>query len=253
MEMTGEQLIPVEQSKVWAALNDPAVLKMCIPGCETIDKTADNEYKVIMTAAVGPVRAKFNGKLLLSNMNPPSSYSIAFEGSGGAAGFGKGGADVSLKPEGPSTRLSYTAKAQVGGKLAQVGSRLIDGVARKMADDFFNRFKQTVAPEGAAEGGGTGATAASAAGMAGTASGGAAGGGAAGGAAAGVAAASSATGQAGYPAAAAPAAAAPSAVPMTARNTGPGRMDSGTPAFNPIWLVGVVIVVMFAAGLSMGR
>jgi len=150
MEMTGEQLIPVPQTQVWAALNDPAVLKACIPGCETIDKVGDNEYKVAMTAAVGPVRAKFNGKLLLSNINPPTSYSIAFEGSGGAAGFGKGGADVTLQPDGAGTKLSYRAKAQVGGKLAQVGSRLIDGVARKMADDFFNRFKETVTPEGAA-------------------------------------------------------------------------------------------------------
>ena len=144
MEMTGEQLIPLGQNHVWVALNDPGVLKICIPGCEMIEKVADNEYKVAMTAAVGPVRAKFTGKLVLSNIVPPRSYSLAFEGSGGAAGFGKGGADISLSPEGAGTKLSYTARAQVGGKLAQVGSRLIDGVAKKMADDFFVRFKETL-------------------------------------------------------------------------------------------------------------
>jgi uncharacterized protein len=98
-----------------------------------------------MIAAVGPVKAKFNGKLLLSDLNPPNSYSLSFEGSGGAAGFGKGGAQVSLRPEGGGTRLSYSAKANVGGKLAQVGSRLIDGVAKKMADDFFVKFNQKLA------------------------------------------------------------------------------------------------------------
>ncbi len=145
MEMTGEQLIPVAQEKVWQGLNDPEVLKACIAGCESIDKVSDNEYKVVIVAAVGPVRAKFNGKLLLSDLNPPNSYSLSFEGSGGAAGFGKGGAQVSLKTEGSGTRLSYSAKASVGGKLAQVGSRLIDGVAKKMADDFFAAFNENLA------------------------------------------------------------------------------------------------------------
>jgi carbon monoxide dehydrogenase subunit G len=140
MEMTGEQLIPVPQEKVWHGLNDPAILKACITGCESIEKVADNEYKVALVAAVGPVKAKFTGKLLISDLNPPHSYSIAFEGSGGAAGFGKGGSQVKLAPEGNSTRLSYAAKATVGGKLAQIGSRLVDGVARKMADDFFTKF-----------------------------------------------------------------------------------------------------------------
>jgi carbon monoxide dehydrogenase subunit G len=142
MEMTGEQLIPVPQAEVWRGLNDPEVLKACIAGCETIERVTDTEYRVVMVAAVGPVKAKFNGKLMLTDLNPPNSYSLAFEGSGGAAGFGKGGASVSLKTEGNDTRLSYSAKASVGGKLAQVGSRLIDGVARKMADDFFVKFKQ---------------------------------------------------------------------------------------------------------------
>jgi carbon monoxide dehydrogenase subunit G len=146
MEMTGEELIPLPQQRVWEALNDPEVLKACIPGCETIDKVSDTEYAVAMVAAVGPVKAKFNGKLKLADLNPPSSYSIAFEGSGGAAGFGKGGAHVELLPEGTSTRLRFNANASVGGRLAQVGSRLIDGVAKKMADDFFARFKDTVAP-----------------------------------------------------------------------------------------------------------
>jgi uncharacterized protein len=140
MEMTGEQLIPAPQDAVWRGLNDPETLKACIAGCESIEKISDTELRVVIVAAVGPVKAKFNGKLLLSDLNPPNSYSLAFEGSGGAAGFGKGGAQVSLKPEGSGTRLSYTAKASVGGKLAQIGSRLIDGVAAKMADDFFAAF-----------------------------------------------------------------------------------------------------------------
>ncbi|MFO1362102.1 MAG: carbon monoxide dehydrogenase subunit G [Burkholderiales bacterium] len=140
MEMTGEQLIALPQQRVWEGLNDPAVLKACIPGCETIEKVSDSEYRVALTAAVGPVKAKFNGKLLLADLDPPNSYTLTFEGSGGAAGFGKGGAQVALAPEGTGTKLSYKANAQVGGKLAQVGSRLIDGVAKKMADEFFQRF-----------------------------------------------------------------------------------------------------------------
>jgi carbon monoxide dehydrogenase subunit G len=151
MEMTGEQRIALPQQKVWEALNDPQILKACIPGCESIEKVSDNEYKVAMTAAVGPVKAKFSGKLLLSDLNPPNSYSLAFEGSGGAAGFGKGTAQVSLQPEGNETLLTYKASATVGGKLAQIGSRLIDGVAKKMSDDFFARFNQTVATPAAAE------------------------------------------------------------------------------------------------------
>ena len=146
MEMSGEQFIPLPQQKVWEALNDPEILKSSIAGCESIDKVSDNEYKVALTAAVGPVKAKFAGKLLLSDLSPPNSYSMAFEGSGGAAGFGKGGAKVNLSPEGAGTKLAYTATAQVGGKLAQVGSRLIDGVAKKMADDFFKTFVARIAP-----------------------------------------------------------------------------------------------------------
>lgn len=147
MEMTGEQIIPLSQQQVWEALNDPAVLKDCIAGCDLMEKVTDTEYKVGMTAAIGPVKAKFSGKLMLTDMNPPNAYALAFEGSGGIAGFGKGTAQVSLSPEGSGTRLSYTAKATVGGKLAQIGSRLIDGVARKMADDFFVKFNARVAPQ----------------------------------------------------------------------------------------------------------
>jgi carbon monoxide dehydrogenase subunit G len=141
MDMAGEQLLLLPQSQVWDALNDPQILKACIPGCESITQAADNQYSIMMTAAVGPVKAKFNGSLTLSDIDPPNSYSLAFTGSGGAAGFGKGGARVSLSPDGNGTKLVYTATAQVGGKLAQVGSRLIDGVAKKMAEEFFTRFK----------------------------------------------------------------------------------------------------------------
>ena len=146
MEMTGEQFIPLPQQRVWEALNDPEVLKACIPGCESVEKLSDTEYKLAMTAAVGPVKARFTGKLLLSDVDPPNAYSLAFEGSGGAAGFGKGVSRVTLVPQAEGTRLTYTAKATVGGKLAQVGSRLIDGVAKKMTDDFFTRFNETLAP-----------------------------------------------------------------------------------------------------------
>ena len=146
MDMTGEQRIALPQQRVWEALNDPQVLKDCIPGCETMEKVSDTEYRVVLSAAVGPVKAKFNGKLLLSDLNPPNSYALNFEGSGGAAGFGKGDCKVTLSEANGGTRLAYTCHATIGGKLAQVGSRLIDGVARKMADDFFVRFNQRVVP-----------------------------------------------------------------------------------------------------------
>lgn len=145
MEMTGEQLIPAAQAEVWRGLNDPEVLKACISGCESIERLSDTEYAVVTTAAIGPVKAKFRGKLLLADLAPPNSYSLFFDGQGGAAGFGKGSAQVSLATEGAGTRLSYAVKAQVGGKLAQLGSRLIDGVAKKLADDFFNAFNQKMA------------------------------------------------------------------------------------------------------------
>ena len=152
MEMKGEQLIPASQADTWAALNNPEILKACIPGCESIALAGANEYTVQMTARVGPVSAKFKGKMALSNIQPPNSYSIAFEGQGGVAGFAKGGAEVSLKAEGDSTRLSYTAKANVGGKLAQIGSRLVDAAASKVAGDFFAAFNEKVGRPQAAHG-----------------------------------------------------------------------------------------------------
>jgi len=145
MEMTGEQLIPASQQDTWNALNDPEILKACVPGCEAIDPVAQNEFQVAMVARVGPVSAKFKGKLSLSDLDPPNSYSIAFEGQGGAAGFGKGSARVTLAAQDGGTRLGYTVNASVGGKLAQIGSRLVDAAARKIADDFFKAFNDKVA------------------------------------------------------------------------------------------------------------
>ena len=145
MEMKGEQLVPASQASTWAALNDPEILKVCVPGCESIERVTDNEYAVLMTARIGPVAAKFKGKLTLSDLKPPQSYSIAFEGQGGVAGFGKGGAQVQLAPEADGTRLTYQVRASVGGKLAQIGSRLVDAAARKLANDFFTAFNEKVA------------------------------------------------------------------------------------------------------------
>ena len=155
MEMTGEERIPASQADTWAALNDPEMLKACVPGCESIERTAENEYQVLMVARIGPVSAKFKGRLALSDLKPPDSYAIAFEGQGGAAGFGKGAAQVRLAPDGEGTRLSYQVQASVGGKLAQIGSRLVDGAARKIAQDFFAAFNEKVgalhAPAGEAQ------------------------------------------------------------------------------------------------------
>ena len=142
MEMSGEQLVPASQADTWAALNDPEILKACVPGCESIERLADNEYQMLMVARIGPVSAKFKGKLSLSDLKPPHSYAIAFEGQGGAAGFGKGSAQVQLAPDGDGTKLSYQVKANVGGKLAQIGSRLVDAAARKISQDFFNAFNE---------------------------------------------------------------------------------------------------------------
>ncbi len=145
MEMTGEQLIPASQADTWTALNDPEVLKACVPGCESIDRESDTEFIVNMTARVGPVSAKFKGKLRLSDVRPPQSYALSFEGQGGVAGFAKGAAQVSLAPEGEGTKLSYRVKANVGGKLAQIGSRLVDAAANKVAGDFFRAFNEKMA------------------------------------------------------------------------------------------------------------
>lgn len=142
MEMTGEQLIALPQQATWDALNDTAVLMACIPGCDSMEKQSDNEYLLTMTAKVGPVSAKFKGKMTLLDVQAPNAYTLHFEGQGGVAGFAKGEAQVKLVPEGESTRLSYGVKASIGGKLAQVGARLIDGVARKMAEQFFVAFNK---------------------------------------------------------------------------------------------------------------
>ncbi len=145
MDMTGQYRIPAPREQVWAALNDPAMLKASLPGCESLEKVSDHQFAATVVAKVGPVKAKFNGNVTLSNLNPPESYTISGEGKGGAAGFAKGGADVRLTEDGDITVLTYTAKADVGGKLAQLGSRLIDGTAKKMADEFFDNFTQQVA------------------------------------------------------------------------------------------------------------
>jgi carbon monoxide dehydrogenase subunit G len=144
MDMQGARRLAVTQQQAWDALNDPEVLKTCIPGCDKVEATGENQYAIGMAVKIGPVAARFNGKILLADVLPPNSYTLSFEGQGGAAGFGKGSAKVSLAPpaEGAGCELSYTAHAQVGGKIAQVGQRLVDGVARQMADDFFRRFDE---------------------------------------------------------------------------------------------------------------
>ncbi|WP_186392214.1 MULTISPECIES: carbon monoxide dehydrogenase subunit G [unclassified Pannonibacter] len=152
MDMTGEYRIPAPRTDVWNALNDPDVLKACIPGCESLEMTSPTEMTAAVTAKIGPVKAKFQGAVTLENLNPPESYTIAGEGKGGVAGFAKGSADVHLAEDGGDTILTYTVKAQVGGKLAQLGSRLIDSTVRKMADEFFGNFSQMVAGNAAATG-----------------------------------------------------------------------------------------------------
>ena len=146
MDMTGERRIPAPRQTVWEGLNDPEILKQAIPGCQEIEKVSDTEFTAKVRAKVGPVSANFAGKVTLSDLHPPSGYTISGEGTGGVAGFAKGGAKVTLDEEGGETVLRYEVQAQVGGKLAQIGSRLIDGTARKMADDFFNRFAAAVSP-----------------------------------------------------------------------------------------------------------
>lgn len=140
MDMSGEYRIPAPRETVWEAINDPDVLKECIPGCESLEKTSDTEMAAQVTAKVGPIKAKFKGTVTLSDLDPPKSYKITGEGKGGAVGFAKGGADIYLAEDGDETILTYTAKAQVGGKLAQLGSRLVDGAAKRMADEFFGNL-----------------------------------------------------------------------------------------------------------------
>ena len=144
MEIKGEYRIAAPREKVFAALNDPAILQACIPGCESLEKTSDTEMKAKVRMRIGPVSAAFSGKVTLSDLDPPNGYRISGEGQGGAAGFAKGGAVVSLKEDAGDTVLTYNVDAQVGGKIAQVGARLIDGTAKKLADEFFSKFATMV-------------------------------------------------------------------------------------------------------------
>jgi len=147
MEMSGEYRIAAPRETVWRALNDPEILQRSIPGCESIEKQSDTDMTAKATIQVGPVKARFSGKVKLLNLDPPNGYTISGEGQGGVAGFAKGGADVALSDDGAGgTILKYTAKATVGGKLAQLGARLIDATAAKMAGEFFSRFAAAVAP-----------------------------------------------------------------------------------------------------------
>lgn len=144
MDMKGEERIPAPRDVVWEALNDPEVLKACIPGCQTLEKTSDTSFSATVQAKVGPVKAKFAGDVTLSDIDPPNGYTISGEGKGGAAGFAKGGAKVALADDGGETILTYEVDANVGGKLAQIGSRLIDSTAKKMAGEFFSKFNEQV-------------------------------------------------------------------------------------------------------------
>jgi carbon monoxide dehydrogenase subunit G len=146
MDMTGSQRIEASRETVWAALNDPDVLKRCIPACESIEKISDTEMSAKVTLKVGPVKASFTGRVTLSDLDPPNGYRISGEGAGGVAGFAKGGATVRLRGDGTATILDYDVKAQIGGKLAQLGGRLIDSTAKKLAAEFFEKFGEAVAP-----------------------------------------------------------------------------------------------------------
>jgi carbon monoxide dehydrogenase subunit G len=144
MVMSGEQQLAAPRQKVWAMLNDPAVLKACIPGCETLDVIGENEFQAVATNKIGPVKARFKGKVRLTDLDPPNGYKISGEGDGGVAGFAKGGASVNLTDKDGGTLLTYNVEAQIGGKLAQLGQRLVNGAAKKLADDFFVRFAAAV-------------------------------------------------------------------------------------------------------------
>jgi carbon monoxide dehydrogenase subunit G len=145
MEMNGSRTVPADIETTWSALNDPEVLKACIAGCESVERASDHEFKVAMTVRVGPVSARFSGRIVMADIVAPTAYTLSFEGQGGAAGFAKGDARVTLSDNHPGTRIDYQTKAQVGGKLAQIGSRLVDGAAAKVADDFFARFVDRLA------------------------------------------------------------------------------------------------------------
>ncbi len=146
MDMTGERRIEAPRQTVWQALNDPAVLKASIPGCESLEKLSDTEMKATAAVKIGPIAARFNGAVHLTDIDPPNGYTIGGEGQGGVAGFAKGGAKVHLEDAGAGTLLRYEVHAQVGGKIAQLGARLIDATAKQMADAFFDRFGAQVAP-----------------------------------------------------------------------------------------------------------
>ncbi|WP_457299154.1 CoxG family protein [Phyllobacterium sp. P5_D12] len=144
MDLTGEERIAASRDTVWKALNDPEILRACIPGCESLEKISDTELEAIVGVKMGPVKARFSGKVELTNLNPPSSYTISGEGKGGVAGFAKGGADVTLTDEGAETVLAYVVNADVGGKIAQLGSRLIASTSKKLATQFFENFNAAV-------------------------------------------------------------------------------------------------------------
>lgn len=146
MDMSGERLIAAPRERVWTALNDPEVLRACIPGCESIEKLSDTELAATVSAKIGPISSRFNGKVVLGDLDPPNSYTISGEGQGGVAGFAKGGAKVQLQDAEGGTALHYQVNAQIGGKMAQLGARLIDSVAKSYAETFFTRFSEQVAP-----------------------------------------------------------------------------------------------------------
>src|SRR5207248_1638277 len=145
MTMSGEVQLPATREKVGAKLNDPEVLRHCIPGCESLEKISDVEFQAVATNKIGPVKARFKGKVRLSDLDPPNGYKISGEGDGGVAGFAKGGAEVKLQANDGGTLLVYNVEAQIGGKLAQLGQRLVNGAAKKMADQFFAKFAEVVA------------------------------------------------------------------------------------------------------------
>ncbi len=149
MNITGTQTIAAPRQRVWDALNDPAILQRSLPGCESVERLTPEHFKVAMVAAIGPLRARFDGELRMSDIQAPAACTMVFEGQGGAVGFGKGRSQVTLEESAEGTTLHYTAQAQLGGKLAQIGSRMIDSVARKMANDFFSALKAQLAPPSA--------------------------------------------------------------------------------------------------------
>jgi uncharacterized protein len=144
MTMSGEVQLPATREAVWVKLNDPVVLKSCVPGCEQLDKTSDTEFQAVASIKIGPVKARWKGKVRLSDLDPPNGYKISGEGEGGVAGFAKGGATVALADKDGGTLLTYNVEAQIGGKLAQLGQRLINSAAKKTADDFFANFAKAV-------------------------------------------------------------------------------------------------------------